>query len=288
MQISLLTSVEEARAVYGEVAALFQRCFQRELDRERWAQYYFHNPYGAPLVTLARNQAGELIGHSGMIAQQLVDRHGKIYPYCLSISLMIDPQHREGFTTFYTLFGAATRAAQEREVPFLLAFPNANSFLLLRHGFGWRELFESGLFNWQPASVSPPETLRPLACFGLGDEVSHPCDDTYRQWRSRACTYHSELVNERTAVIYKLLEDGVLNILDVQAEQPAEGAHDLAALASHTGALMIRLSGIHARAAGLPEHALRQHSDYRLRLCYVPLMRHSPRPRFSLLLSDVF
>jgi hypothetical protein len=288
MHISLLTTVEEARAVYGEVAALFQRCFQRELDHERWAQYYFHNPYGAPLVTLARNQAGELIGHSGMIAQQLVDRHGVTYPYCLSISLMIDPQYREGFATFYTLFGAATQAAQERQVPFLLAFPNANSFLLLRHGFGWRELCESGLFNWQPNLTKPPETLRPLERFRLGDEVNHPSDATYRQWRSLACTYHAELVNERTAVIYKLLGDGVLNVLDLYSEAPEYGAADLAALAVHTGTIMVRLSGVHARAAGLHEQALHPHSDYRLRLCYAPLNRHPPRPRFSLLLSDVF
>lgn len=148
MQIKVIDSVEEARSIIDDVATLFRTCFHRELDRRRWAQYYFLNPYGAPLVTLAYNDDGVLIGHSGMIAQKLLANNGTEYPYCLSISLMVDPQHREGFSTFYELFGAATNAASDRGVPFMLAFPNANSFLLLKHGFGWRELVESKLYDW--------------------------------------------------------------------------------------------------------------------------------------------
>jgi len=289
MQISILTSVEQARAVYPEVAALFRTCFQRDPDTKRWAQYYFLNPYGDPLVTLARNSEGTLIGHSGMIPQQLVDRNGESYPYCLSISLMVDPRHREGFTTFYTLFGAATNAAHDRNVPFLLAFPNATSFLLLKHGFGWRELAESGLYDWKPAPLDATDTLiEPLERFRLGNESGHPEDATYRSWRNLSGPYRVELINQRLEVIYRRTADQLLTILDLNTEHPEHAPDDLRALAARHGATTIRISGIHAQAAGLRESQLIPHGDYRLRLCYAPLTRHPPQPRFSLLLSDVF
>lgn len=289
MQVQVIASVEEARSVIDDVAALFRTCFNRELDRRRWAQYYFQNPYGAPIVTLGYHHDGRLIAHSGMIPQKLLASDGSEYDYCLSISLMVDPHHREGFTTFYKLFKAATEAAREREVPFLLAFPNANSYLLLKHGFAWRDLVESKLYDWQPdRALKPATSVVPLERFRLGDEIGHPFDDTYRQWRSYACAYRAELVNDRMAIIYKLLDDGILTVLDVQTEQPEAGAHDLGALVAHTGAAKVRMCGVHAQAAGFDVATLAQHGDYRLRLCYAPLTNDPPPMRFSLLLSDVF
>ncbi|MCS6880182.1 MAG: GNAT family N-acetyltransferase [Oscillochloridaceae bacterium] len=289
MRIEVLHSVEAARAILDEAAALFRVCFNRELDRRRWSQLYFLNPYGPPLVTLAYNEAGELIGHSGMIPQKLVDAGGREYDYSLSISLMVDPRHREGFATFYSLFSAATAAARERGVPFLLAFPNANSYLLIKHGFGWRDLVESRLYDWHPHPSAPSSVMvTPLERFRLGDEIGHPFDATYRQWRSYDCPYRAELVNDRLALIYKLTDDRILTVLDAQTDYPESAAHDLGALLAHSGATRARMSGVHAQALGFDLATLRLHGDYRLRLCYAPLSAQPPTMRFSLLLSDVF
>ncbi len=289
MRIEVLHSIEAARAILDEAAALFRVCFNRELDRRRWSQLYFLNPYGPPLVTLAYNDAGELIGHSGMIPQKLVDADGREYDYSLSISLMVDPRRREGFATFYSLFSAATAAARERGVPFLLAFPNANSYLLIKHGFGWRDLVETRLYDWHPErSVPSTATVTPLERFRLGDEIGHPFDATYRQWRSYDCPYRAELVNGRLALIYKLADDKILTILDAQTDDPDSAAQDLGALLGQTGAARVRMSGVHAQALGFDLATLSQHGDYRLRLCYAPLIAEPPTMRFSLLLSDVF
>jgi len=289
MRIEILHSVEEARAILEEAAALFRVCFNRELDRRRWSQLYFLNPYGPPLVTLGYSDAGELIGYSGMIPQKLLGADGQEYDYSLSISLMVDPRRREGFATFYSLFSAATTAARERGVPFLLAFPNANSYLLIKHGFGWRDLVETRLYDWQPEQPElSAATVTPLERFRLGDEIGHPFDATYRQWRSYDCPYRADLVNNRLALIYKLTDDGILTILDAQTDRPDRVARDLGALLAHTGAARARMSGVHAQALGFDLAALSQHGDYRLRLCYAPLTAEPPTMRFSLLLSDVF
>lgn len=289
MQIRVIDTVEEARAINEDVATLFRTCFNRELDRRRWAQYYFLNPYGAPLVALSYNDDGVLVGHSGMIPQRLLASDGTGYDYCLSISLMVDPQHREGFKTFYDLFTAATNAARDRGVPFLLAFPNANSYLLLKHGFAWRDLVDTRLYDWQPDQTLCQSGPRvPLERFRLGDEIGHPYDATYREWRSHACPYHAELVNDRMAIIYKLLDDGILTVLDVQTTRPEHAADDLGTLVAATGAAKLRMSGVHAQALGFDLATLTRHGDYRLRLCYTPLITDPPPLRFSLLLSDVF
>ncbi|MFQ3661248.1 MAG: GNAT family N-acetyltransferase [Chloroflexaceae bacterium] len=289
MRIEILHSVEEARAILDEAANLFRVCFNRELDRRRWSQLYFLNPYGPPLVTLGYSDEGDLIGHSGMIPQKLVDANGGEYDYSLSISLMVDPRRREGFATFYTLFSAATSAARERGVPFLLAFPNANSYLLIKHGFGWRDLVESRLYDWCPERPGPSAArVVALEHFRLGDEIGHPFDATYRQWRSYDCPYRAEVVNDRLALIYKLTDDEILTVLDARTDHPNSVTHDLGALLAHTGATRVRMSGVHAQALGFDLANLSQHSDYRLRLCYAPLTAEPPPMRFSLLLSDVF
>ncbi len=288
MQIKVLTSVEEARSIVDDVAVLFRICFDRELDHQRWAQYYFLNPYGDPLITLGYSDDGVLIGHSGMVAQKLLANDGTEYPYCLSISLMVAPQHR-GFANFYKLFSAAISAARSRGVPFLLSFPNANSFLVLKHSFGWRELVESELYDWQPDQPPlPTASILPLERFRLGDEIVHPSDATYYQWRSYASPYQAELVNDRLAIIYKLPDDGTLTVLDLQTEWPDCSSRDLGALVTHTGAKRVRMSGVHARAAGFDLANITRCSDYRLRLCYLPLTSDPPPMRFSLLLSDIF
>jgi hypothetical protein len=48
------------------------------------------------------------------------------------------------------------------------------------------------------------------------------------------------------------------------------------------------MSGVHAQALGFNLATLSQHGDYRLRLCYAPLVAEPPTIRFSLLLSDGF
>lgn len=288
MQIKIISSTAEARAVVDDVALLFRHCFARELDLQRWSQLYFYNPYGDPVIALGYDE-DTLIGYSGMVPQQLLGRYGESYPYWLSISLMLHPQYREGFASFYELFGSITNAAKERKIPFLLAFPNANSFLLLKHCFGWKLLHETELYNWQPDPAATPQAqVIPLIRFRLSDEIGHPFDDLYRWWRNLSGPYNAELINGRLSIIYKIIDPHTLMVIDIMTDDPELVAYDLGALMRHTGTEQLRISGVHARMVGLSKDQLERHTDYTLRLCYAPLISDPPPLRFSLLLSDVF
>ncbi len=288
MQVKLISSAAEAKAALEDVVALFRSAFGREIDMKSWADYYFENPYGDPIVALGYDD-GTLVGHYALVPQKLVDGDGHDHPYHLGISLMLHPQYRKGFQAFYELMNTALNAAREQKVPFLLTFPNANAFRLIEHGFKWRMMLETELYNWLPEQpYNTPARVVPLAQFGLSDELGHPSDETYRQWRSHSIPYKAELVNGRLGVIYKVLDTRLLMVLDVHTNQPELGAYDLSALLAQTGLEQARMSGVHARAIGLDPATLEQHTDYKIRMYSLPIACEVPRPRFSLLLSDIF
>ncbi|MBX0331336.1 GNAT family N-acetyltransferase [Oscillochloris sp. ZM17-4] len=291
MKVKLIASAAEARAALGDVTALFQSAFGRELDMRSWSDYYFENPYGDPIVALGYSD-DMLVGHYALVPQKLVDRAGQGYPYYLGISLMLHPQYRKGFLAFYELMNTALGAARARELPFLLTFPNANSFQLIEHGFKWQMMVETGLYNWRPDRPDQEwAQVVPLGSFGLSgrpDELDHPCDATYREWRSHAIPYMAELVNGRLEIIYKLLDGHLLMVLDAHTAQPELGAHDLGALLAYTGARQARMSGVHASAIGLDPATMERHTDYSVRMYSLPIASEVPKLRFGLLLSDIF
>jgi hypothetical protein len=287
MDIALHSTTEAARAAFGAVAELFEQTFGYRPHEPSWARFYFANPYGAPIVALGY-QAGRLVGHHALVPQLLVGPDGRHYPYYLSMSLMLHPEHR-GLPPFHQLVSATTEAAGVRRAPFLLGFPNSNSHALFQRSFGWQTLLETGLYTWRPdRPPSAPTRVEALAALRLSNEIGPPGDASYRAWRSRVCAYTAVRVEGRLAAIYKLAEDGTLNLLDVLAEQPEYATHDLGALLTWAMAHQIRLTGVHALALGLDPAKLERHNDYQLRMCYAALEEPPPALRFSLLLSDVF
>lgn len=287
MDITLITTTEAARAAFGAVAELFEQTYGYRPHEPSWARFYFANPYGEPLVALGY-QAGRLVGHHALAPQLLVGPDGRHYPYYLSMSLMLHPEHR-GLPPFHQLVSATTEAARARQAPFLLGFPNGNSHALFQRSFGWQTLLETGLYTWRPAApLLAPTRVEVLATLRLSNAITPPGDASYREWRSRTCAYTAVQVEGRLAAIYKLAEDGTLTLLDVLTEQPEYAARDLGALMLWAAARQVRLTGVHALALGLDPDQLEQHNDYRLRMSYLALEEPPPALRFSLLLSDVF
>ncbi|MCS6840433.1 MAG: GNAT family N-acetyltransferase [Roseiflexus sp.] len=287
MRVTLIRSAREAKSVFEAVERLFCSTFGYRPDRIAWSQFYFANPYGDAIVALGWN-GDQLVGHHALVPHVLTDANGKAYRYYLAMSLMLHPEYR-GFPAFYRLVATTTEAARAEGAPFILGFPNKNSYALFQRAFGWKTLIETELYNWHPTKPSgPPRSIVALPHLRLTDEAGPPRDETYRQWRSLACPYHAELVNGRLAVIYKIECDTTLTVLDVLTERPEAAADDLGALATYAGARQVRMTGVHARTIGLDPATMERHTDYRLRLCYAPLTDHPPSIRFSLLLSDVF
>lgn len=287
MRITLIRTAREAESVFEAVERLFHDTFGYRPGKMAWSQFYFVNPYGDAIVALGWNN-DHLVGHHALVPHELTDSGGKVYRYYLAMSLMLHPDYR-GFPAFYQLVATTTEAARAEGAPFILGFPNKNSYALFQRVFGWRTLIETELYNWHPAaSADPPQEIAALPHLRLTDEAGPPCDETYRRWRSLSCPYHAELVNGRLAVIYKIERDDMLTVLDALTDRPEETANDLGALATHAGARRVRMTGVHARMIGLDPATMERHTDYRLRMCYAPLTGHPPSMRFSLLLSDVF
>lgn len=287
MKVTLIRSAHEAEAVFGDVDRLFQRVFGYCPDRKAWSRFYFVNPYGDAIVALG--WSGELlVGHQALVPHAITDSSGREYRYYLAMSLMLHPDHR-GFPAFYRLVATTTAAARQEGASFLLGFPNSNSYALFQRAFGWKTLLETELYNWYPAtSVDPPRSVVSLPYFRLTDEAGPPRDETYRCWRSLELLYDAERINGRLAVIYKIERDGTLTLLDALTDAPQHTADDLAALLTYTDARRVRMTGVHARMIGLDPSSMERHTDYRLRMCYAPIMADPPPLRFSLLLSDVF
>lgn len=287
MDIDLITTTKAARAAFGSVAELFEQTYGYRPHEPHWARFYFANPYGEPIVALGY-QAGRLVGHHALAPQLLAGPDGRHYPYYLSMSLMLHPEHR-GLPPFHQLVSATTEAAKARRAPFLLGFPNGNSHALFQRSFGWQTLLETGLYTWRPdGPLLTTARIEVLAALRLSNELGPPGDATYREWRSRACAYTAVRIEERLTAIYKLAEDGTLTLLDVLSEQPEYAAHDLGALMLWAAARQVCLTGVHALALGFDPAQLERHNDYRLRMCYVALAEPPPALRFSLLLTDVF
>lgn len=287
MHITLIRSACEAEALFEAVERLFDSTFGYRPNKIAWSRFYFANPYGDAIVALGWN-GDHLVGHHALVPHALTDSSGKVYRYYLAMSLMLHPDHR-GFPAFHRLVAATTEAARAEGAPFILGFPNKNSYALFQRAFGWKTLVETELYNWRPATpAGPPHSIAALPHLRLTDEAGPPRDETYRQWRSLACPYHAELVNGRLAVIYKRERDDTLTVLDALTKCPEEAANDLAALLTHAGARQVRMTGVHARMIGLDPATMERHTDYRLRMCYAPLTDQPPPMRFSLLLSDVF
>ncbi len=287
MRITLIRSAQESEAVFDAVERLFCSTFGYRPDRSAWSQFYFANPYGDAIVALGWN-SDQLVGHHALVPHVLTDSNGQCYRYYLAMSLMLHPDHR-GFPAFYRLVAATTEAARAEGAPFILGFPNKNSYALFQRAFGWKTLIETELYNWRPtALVDPPHSIVALPHLRLTDEIGPPRDETYRQWRSLTRPYHAELVNRRLAVIYKIERNDTLTVLDILTDCPEAAANDLGALAAYAGVQQVRITGVHARMIGLEPAGMERHTDYRLRMCYAPLTDHPPSMRFSLLLSDVF
>jgi GNAT superfamily N-acetyltransferase len=183
------------------------------------ARFYFVNPYGDAIVALG--WSGDLlVGHQALVPHALTDGYGGEYRYYLAMSLMLHPDHR-GFPAFHRLVATTTAVARQEGAPFILGFPNGNSYALFQRAFGWKTLLETELYNWHPATpAAPPRSITPLPHLRLTDEAGPPCDETYRQWRSLELPYYAERVNGQLAVIYKIDRNGTLTLLDASTDAP--------------------------------------------------------------------
>lgn len=269
------------------IAAMFSRIFRRPFPADGWSQWYLNNPYGDPLVILAR-EGDELIGHHALIPQVLENAQGGRIPYMLSISTMVDERYRD-VNVFRRLISDLHSAAEDRGISLILGFPNAKSLVPFKLLFRYRLLAESTLCSWRPnhcgERISVYECESPCS---TGNDFSYPSDSRYWFWRATRCRLKCVRVNDCMEIIYKVAKGNVLTVLDVKGEKGDAGPEDLAGLAHLAGASSVRIMSRHAAIIRIPEDELVPHEDYVVRMTSHVLSGFLPTIRFSLLLSDVF
>ena len=287
-EIKTIYGLASAQAVLGEVATLFRECFQREFPLHTWEQFYLHNPYGEPIASLAYDQ-GRLVGHHAIVPQELTDTNGKIYPYWLSLSLMLHPAHR-GIATFYELVSNTMTVALSSSKLFVLGFPNAHSSLPLQRFLHWRPILETGLFDWMPipdSRVSESVAIADVDCVNQFSQLSYPYDAKYWAWRTECGNYRKQQIGRYLKMVYKQ-QGSILTILDLAVSNGKLARNELACFAQASGINDVRLVGVHADSLNIPWSQLMPHNDYTLRMCLLPIREQVHDLHFSLLLTDIF
>jgi hypothetical protein len=273
-------------AYLSATASLFETTFGREFPRAIWNQYYFENPYGDPIVSLAYS-GSTLIAHQGLIPGVTSDGNTDI-PYHLVLSTMVHPAHRATLA-FIELFESGHRQASIQGSAFTLGFPNAKVHPLIGPLFGYRTIVESPLRNWVPPGVEHPTiSADPALGRSSAGQFSPPSSDQYWSWRTTLNGARAVVLNAGLRIVYKLLPGGTLNVLNM--EMPGCGATraDLAGLAAAEGCGNVRMTEYHASMLGIAASELTSHEDYCVRMSALKLCQPVPDLQFNLLFCDVF
>ena len=269
----------------GAVAGLFEAAFRRDFPRDVWDQYYFANPYGDPIVSLA--YSGSTLAAHQALGPCVASHHDATVAYRLSISTMVHPAHRS-MPVFVALFENVHREAQRQEAGFILGFPNANLHVPLKRCFRYQTVVESPLLNWTPPKTDPASVV-PDPAFGrpAAGTMSLPATPEFWSWRTRFNQARAVVANGRFRVTYTLLPGGTLNVLSLDPTEQATPL-DLAGLAAAECCREVRITGHHASALGIPEAELTSHENYCVRMTAKPLGQAPPPMQFNLLFCDIF
>jgi GNAT superfamily N-acetyltransferase len=287
MNIEIANSFTAYHRWLDQVRDLFTKVFSRPLPAVPWRLYYECNPYGEPLVALAIED-GRVVGHHALIPQVLQGPGNESVFYLHSMSLMLDPDWRAKGLFFKLLF-ASHAAAAASGAALILGFPNRNSAGPLRAFFGHQCVATTPLLDWAlPADLPEVKPLiEPLQSIP-GNSLSHPLYPPYWPWRTALNGARAITINKKLALIYKLGDNGLLTVLDVEVLGSGNVWLDFLSFSKSIGATEVRIIGVHAARISIPETQLRSHDDYCLRLYAKPLRGVLPPIRISLLLSDVF
>jgi hypothetical protein len=288
VRYELITERSLYRKRLGEVSKLFSIVFERRFPASGWEQWYFANPYGAPVVIVGYD-GGEMIAHNALVPQVLV-KDGIHAPlkYRLSMSTMVDRRYRH-VSVFQEITGRLHEWAAGEGTGFVVGFPNANSHLPGKVLFGYKTLLETPFMSWTPGASRAGLAIENLPAVSRAPgEYSYPADSVYWDWRMQECTGGLVLLNETVELAYKV--DGpVLTVLDLGIRRLAvDTAELLGAFACAKGAGEVRLTGHHAVLANVPSLKCTSHGNYTVRMTACPLVGSLAKIRFSLLLSDVF
>lgn len=109
----------------AQLVTLFNRVFDRNVEKEFLISQYTKNPFGYSYHTLAID-SGRIVGHSAYIPAWFWYKDEKVIFAC-SGDTMIEKEYRD-FFTFYDMSCEAGRLLKKEGVAMCYGYPNDNSF----------------------------------------------------------------------------------------------------------------------------------------------------------------
>ena len=138
------------------ILRLFETCHRRPLELDVWRWRYAGRSEGSPVTSVAVD-GGELVGHVSSLPVRL-ERGARPVKAGLWVDLMIEPKHRN-LTLFLDLAEENRRRCAETGVELLFAFPNNNSFPVLKRMLGWQDAADILALEGSLASLQRPATV---------------------------------------------------------------------------------------------------------------------------------
>ncbi len=280
VDITCVESKDKLLTIKKDVQALFIRVFKKPLDDKAWEHYYINAPLG-PATVFVCYRKGDLIGHGGIIPQELISKDGKRFGYYLQTAIMIDEKYRN-LRPFKELMDTIHRYVVDRKA-FVLAFPNDSSYLPFVKMLQWRKITEYNIRQYTLGSVSAYLGMKDK---GVINEYRYflKLDGEFLKWRgelNRMKLYK----DKHCRIIYKDYR-GALEILN------AEGSDiDYRKLMSTLGYECINIPGCFLSLGSLKGLTYIANIGIPQRMCVYPgdyseLDYESIKA--SLLLSDIF
>lgn len=122
-----------------KILKLFHAVFGSDYNMEDWLWQFRENPFSRPIIWVAENQDGELVGHYCLIPVPYY-HEGQSLKAAFSILSMVHPKfQRRGLLK--KLAEACDRQLQEDGITLGLTFLNDNSLPVYTTNFGWRKVF---------------------------------------------------------------------------------------------------------------------------------------------------
>lgn len=287
MKYEIVDSVEGQRELKPALQRLFLDCFGKELNDGEWAYFYASSPERVA-TSITAWADGELVGHYAAVPYSAIDGNGR---RCLLLA--------RGMTLAIAERGRAQgvlRELLERIKPALTAkgmsstvgFPNELSWRPLVFFCGWRILHESPMRIVNVATGENGLVTR-RATSPPGTDLAPPYEDTpFMSWRDPNHVFQQFVVDETTAVVAKVMDGDILDVMDAWTFDGAVHEDSLPRLARHLGLSRICITDWHARSVGFDSSG-GEPTGYTVRM---GAMSNDGQPvpplRFSLLFSDVY
>ena len=123
-----------------KILKLFHHVFGPNYSLEGWRWQFKENPFSRPIIWVAENQNGELVGHYCLIPVPYY-HEGQSLKAAFSILSMIHPDfQRRGLLK--QLAEACDRQLKDDRIELGLTFLNDNSLPVYTTTFGWRKVFK--------------------------------------------------------------------------------------------------------------------------------------------------